>query len=400
VSDARTPVFRRRAALGLLLTAALAALALAFTSVALTTWNARLATAQEVELPSVPLDSVGEDFLEPAAPADPAAPAAPGAPAAPARPSGPVTIEGPGGIYKVHGGKNDVVQMGEDIVIDRGEHVLGHVFAMGGSVTVRGIVDEDVLAMGGDVILEEGAQVRGDAVSIGGQVQKAPGASVLGSSVSVGNFPRGMAGIGVLNFVGHGVDVAQKVIGILFSMIIAWVVVSLTRERTRRVVARIEHQPLAMIGWGALGVFAIAPAAVAVALAAVLLVVTIIGIPVAVLLLLGYSLAVVMLLFWGSIVGATAVGGWLVRRLSPRLGVPELMRNTLVGVVAISAFGLVGSLFSAVGTVVPPAALLGWLLTALGWAICAGSVFAGVGAILRTRAGQPSPLPGDPIAPA
>lgn len=385
------PVFRRRAALGLLATAGLAALALVFASVGLSAWNARLATAQETELPSVPLDSVGEDFIHPAAPASPGAPA---------HPAGPRTIEGPGGIYKVHAGKNDVVQMGEDIVIDRGEHVLGHVFAMGGSVTVRGIVDEDVLAMGGDVILEEGAQVRGDAVSIGGQVRKAPGASVLGSSVSVGNFPRGMASIGVLNFVGHGVDVAQKVIGILFSMVLAWVVVSLTRERTQRIAARIEQQPLAMMGWGALGVFAIAPAAVGVALAAVLLVVTIIGIPVAVLLLLGYSLAVVMLLFWGSIVGATALGGWLVRRLSPRLGVPDLVRNTLVGVVAISGFGLVGSLFSAVGTVVPPAGLLGGLLGVSGWAVCAGAVFAGVGAILRSRAGQPSPLPGDPIAPA
>jgi hypothetical protein len=394
VSDARIPAFRRRAALGLLAGAGLLALALVFTAVGLGSWNARLATAQETELPSVPLDSVGEDFI------DPDAPAVPDAPGTPVRPTGPRTIEGPGGLYKVHAGKNDVVQMGEDIVIGRGEHVLGHVFAMGGSVTVRGIVDDDVVAMGGDVILDEGAQVRGDAVSIGGQVRKAPGASILGSSVSVGNLPRGMASIGVLNFVGHGVDVAQKVIGILFSMLIAWVVVSLTRERSQRIAARIEQQPLAMMGWGALGIFAIAPGAVAAALAAVLLVVTIIGIPVAVLVLLGYSLAVVILLFWGSIVGATALGGWLVRRLSPRLGVPDLVRNTLVGVVAISAFGLVGSLFSAVGTIVPPAGLLGGLLHVTGWVTCAAAACAGVGAILRTRAGQPSPLPGDPIAPA
>ena len=377
-----------RPAVSALALALAAALALALASVTLSALSARRAVAQETELPSVPVDSVGEDFLTP------------GVPDAPDTPEGPRTIEGPGGIYKVHAGKNDVVQMGEDIVVERGEHVLGHVFAMGGSVTVRGIVDDDVVAMGGDVILEDGAQVRGDAVSLGGVVKKAASASILGSSVSIGNLPRGAASLGVLNFVGKGVDVIQKVIGILFWMVLAWVTVALTRARMQRVTGRIEQQPLESIGWGALGVFAIAPAAVAVALAAVLLCVTIIGIPVAVLGVLGYSLAVVVLLFWGSIVGASALGGWLVRRLSPRLGVPDLTRNTLVGVVAVSAFGLVGSLFQGVGLWVPPAGLLGGLLKVLGVIACLGTIFAGVGAILRTRAGQPSPLPGDPISPA
>ena len=134
----------------------------------------------------------------------------------------------------------------------------------------------------------------------------------------------------------------SKVIGTLFWMLLAWGVVALTRARSQRVTGRIDQQPLESIGWGALGVFAIAPAAVAVALAAVLLCVTIIGIPVAVLGILGSSLAVVLLLFWGGIVGAAALGGWFVRRLSPRLGEPNLTRNTLVGIVAISGFSLVG----------------------------------------------------------
>ena len=385
------PAFRLGPALGLLALAFALAIGLGLSSIALSTMGARLASAQETELPAVPVDSVGEDFLTPGVP---------DAPDGPGTIHGPKTIEGPGGIYKVHAGKNDVVQMGEDIVVERGEHVLGHVFAMGGSVTVRGIVDDDVLAMGGDVILEDGAQVRGDAVSIGGQVRKAPSASILGSSVSVGNIPRGAATLGLLNFVGHGVDIAQRIIGILFFMLLAWVAVSLSRARTQRTVVRVEQQPLASIGWGALGVFAIAPAAVAVALAAVLLCVTIIGIPVAVLALLGYSLAVVVLLLWGAIVGSAALGGWLVRRLSPRLGVPSLTRNTLVGVAAVSGFGLVGSLFQGVGLWVPPAGLLGGLLKVIGAIACFGALFAGVGAILRTRAGQPSPLPGDPISPA
>lgn len=385
------PVFRVRSAVGLLLVALAAAVVLALTSVALSALSARLASAQETELPEVPVDSVGEDFLTPGVP---------DAPGAPDTPDGGRTIEGPGGIYRVHAGKNDIVQVSEDIVIERGEHVLGHVFAMGGTVTVRGIVDDDVVAMGGDVILEDGAQVRGDAVSLGGQVRKAPSASILGSSVSVGNMPKGAVGLGLLNFIGHGVDIATKIITILFWMLLAWVVIMLTRARSQRVTGRIDAAPLESIGWGALGVFAIAPGAVAVALAAALLCVTIIGIPVAVLGILGYIVAVVVLLFWGVIVGAASLGGWLVRRLSPRLGAPELVRNTLVGIAALSAFGIIGGLFQGVGLMIPPAGLLGGLLRILGGIALLAAACAGVGAILRTRAGQPSPLPGDPISPA
>ncbi len=356
--------------------------------------------AQETELPGVPVDSVRSDFLSPAPPPTPAAPGVPGAPGVPDNMTirggdGPRTIEGPGGVYKVHAGENDVVQIGEDIVIERGEHVLGHVFAMGGSVTVRGIVDDDVVAAGGDVILEEGAQVRGDAVSIGGNVEKAPGATILGSSVSFGNLPAGLLGLQGLNFIGHGFDAVGRVFKILFWLLIAWVTVTLTRERARRITARIDGETLASLGYGLLGIMAIAPATIVVALAAVLLAVTIIGIPVAVLLLLGYSLAIVVLLFWGAILGASALGGWVVGRLSPRLGAPELVRNTMVGVVAVTGIGLVSSLFQGVGLVVPPAGLLGGLLDVVGVLVSCGVLCAGVGGILRTRGGQPAPIPVD-----
>lgn len=392
MSRDRLPVFRPRTALAVLGVALAGALALAACAIALEGLGARLAGAQETELPTVPADSVSSDFLSPV-PAAPGAPGVPPAPAPPGRGGGERTIEGAGGLYKIHAGKNDVVQMGEDIVVDRGEHVLGDVFAMGGSVTVRGIVDQDVVAMGGDVVLEDGAQVRGDAVSIGGQVKKASTASILGSSVSVGGLPRGMAGLQALNFVGHGVAAATKVFTILFLLVLGWLVASLTRSRSERAAGRIEQAPLAMLGWGVLGIIGIIPGLVAVALAAALLVVTIIGIPVAVLLLLGYCFAVGVLLLWGSILGATAVGRWLVVRLSPRLGSPELVRNTLVGIVGVCGLGLIGELFGAVGMVVPPAGILAGLLKFSGWLLFSGATCAGVGAILVSRAGQPSPLP-------
>src|SRR5882672_5132056 len=147
----------------------------------LLTRSGRPAWAQETDLPGSVADSTVNGT-----------PGAPGAPAVPEPPAG-------SGLDRtdmqeirrhIHAGDNDVVKVGQDIVIDTNDHVLGHVFAVGGNVIVRGQVDDDVVAMGGSVTLEDGAQVHGDVVSLGGQIHKAPSATVLGTTATVGGFPR------------------------------------------------------------------------------------------------------------------------------------------------------------------------------------------------------------------
>ena len=78
----------------------------------------------------------------------------------------------------------------------------------------------------------------------------------------------------------------------------------------------------------------------------------------------------------------------------------RVLRNALVGLVTVSLPGLVGHLFQAFGPIVSPAMLLGGALAGFGKLLCIGVVTAGVGGILRARAGQPAPLPGPfPSAP-
>ena len=357
----------------------LALAAAAVVAVLAMAWLVRGSTAQETELPSVSADSVSQDFMK-----------------------GPDSETVVGGEErdivlpnKVHiqAGKDDVVQVGEDVVIERGQHVLGHVLALGGTVTVRGIVDDDVVAMGGDVNIEDGAQVRGDAVSVGGRVTRGNAATILGSTVSVGSIPKELFSFQALNLVGHGVKFLSSLFSLIFSALLSWLVISLFRQRTARVVAGIERAPGASIGWGLLALIAVAPATIAVALVAVLLVVTIIGIPVAVVVLLGYIVGLVALFIWGAVVGNAALGGWVVRRLSPRLGEPTLLRNAIVGLVAVSLPGMLGHLFGVFG-VFTPFSMLGGMLEGLGKLLCICVVITGVGGILRARAGQPAPLPG------
>jgi hypothetical protein len=371
----------RRLALFALLFSALLALALA--------GPGSRAVAQETDLPGVSADSIDEDFLKGSVPPEIEAPAVPGVPAPPRPPDDPRTEAFR---RRIHAGDNDVVQVGQDVVVERGEHVLGHVFAMGGNITIKGVVDDDVVAMGGDVTLEDGAMVRGDIVSLGGTVHKAKTATVLGSNVTVGGLPRGFFDFRTLDWFGNGMRFLQALMNLALWLILGWVVVMATPDRSRRILATIESQPALSVLWGFLGILALLPLTVAVALAAVLLVVTIIGIPVAVLLLLGYVLAIACVMVWGGVLGASALGEWLVRRLYPRLGEPALVRNTLVGVVALSLLGLVGPLFRAMGIALPPAALLGTLLLVLGKAIQSAAMLAGIGGVLRARAGQVEPL--------
>ncbi len=375
----------------------LIALGVALSVLFFDTRGARLVSAQETELPSVPMDSVEGEFIPPM-PAVPGVPAVPGAPGAPPAPPAP----GAAGMsreelehrYHIRAGANDVVQVGEDIVIEPGQHVLGHVFAMGGNISVAGIVDDDVVALGGDVTVEPGATIRGDAVSVGGTVRKDPGATVLGSSVSVGAFPRGWGSWQAINMVGQGMQFVSAIMKVLFWLFLAWIVILLSGSRSARALARVEERPLAAIGWGFLATLAVVPAIIAVAFVAVLLVVTIIGIPIAVLVLLGFFVGLALLCLWGGILGATAVGAWLVRRLAPRLGAPTLMRNALIGVLALGAIAVLGHLFKLLGTAVPPAHLVGEVLGVLGFLVLTGAIWAGMGGILMSRAGQPAPLPG------
>jgi hypothetical protein len=389
----RRPSFRRVARIGIAFV-----LALPLVGVGLLAGPGLIASAQETDLPGVPADSVSSDFLRGSGavqpPALPVAPAAPGTPASPVAPAEPVAPDAPSEMIvrrKIHGGDNDVVQVGKDVVVERGEHVLGNVVAMGGDVTVRGMVEEDVVALGGDVEVEDGAVVRGDAVSIGGVVNKAPAATVAGSTVTVGNLPRGLFAWQGLNLVGQGVKFMTRLITLCLWMLIAWIMIMVLTARSARVVKGIEEHPGPALGWGLLGLICIVPATITVALVAALLCVTIIGIPVAVFLLLGYIVGLVLLMLWGGVVGSAAAGGWLVRRLSPRLGEPSLVRNTLVGVVAVSLPGLIAPVFAAMLLAVPPAALLGGALGGLGKLLELGVLLAGMGGILRARAGQIDP---------
>lgn len=86
------------------------------------------------------------------------------------------------------------VSTGGPVTVEKGSHVDTAV-AYGGPVIVEedAVVAGDAVAFGGDVILKKGAVVEGDAVSFGGSVVKGEGSVVHGESVSMGGSGIGTA---------------------------------------------------------------------------------------------------------------------------------------------------------------------------------------------------------------
>jgi hypothetical protein len=123
--------------------------------------------------------------LASAPPAPPAPPPSP--PPAPASPPEPVPPPVPTSAHS----ERERVSFGGDVVVRPGE-VVETVVTMGGSATIEGEVLRDVVTMGGGVHVRRGGIVRGDIVAMGGQVQVDEGA-IAAERLELGTAPHGLA---------------------------------------------------------------------------------------------------------------------------------------------------------------------------------------------------------------
>lgn len=101
------------------------------------------------------------------------------APAPPTQVDGPAALPPAADTRPAH----DRFSMGEDVTIDVGQRVKDLV-TMGGDAVIRGEVLGDVTTMGGDVTIE--GLVRGDLVTMGGDVEILPGGAIMGEVHAMG----------------------------------------------------------------------------------------------------------------------------------------------------------------------------------------------------------------------
>jgi hypothetical protein len=344
------------------------------------------AGAQEVmEFKPVPAESVS-DVVRPRGrrATTPDHPAAPSVPAPPAPPASGADIRIPGGDDDADVSRSgDVVRFGSDIHVRSGQTIAGDVVAMGGDVTVDGHVEGDVVAMGGDVILNATAEVDGQVVTLGGQLREQPGSHVGGQRVSAGGLPRGWFGwpfLGFLGLVGSGLKAAWAIAKMVVLLLVAWGFTQLAPKRTLASFEAFKSEPLMCFGLGLLAWALIIPSIVALALVVAILCITIIGIPLALAVLLGYVLTLVLLVVWGYVVGAAVLG----ERLAHQLGksVPSLTLMAVWGIVGLTVVRVIGTLFGGL----PMGGFAGGLLVLMTTVVSGVLITIGAGSLLRTQA--------------
>jgi hypothetical protein len=274
------------------------------------------------------------------------------------------------------GSRRDRENVGGDVVIEAGQ-TARDVTAVRGSVTLRpGAEGREVVAVLGDVTLEAGSSAR-QVVAIAGDVHVGPGASVERDAVAIGGRvlvdPAGdvggqkvTIGIGALSeavrsmsWRGHEAtpsggfwSVAKFIAKFGVLLLLGFLLMTLFPRRIDAVAASLVANPGKSVLAGLLGLLA-QP------LLSLLLVVTVVGIPLVLVQVLGLGVAYLM--------GVTAVAVLVGRAL------PEALHRAT------------GILQLAIGLAL---VLLALAIPVVGWLLWAAMVMATFGAVLRTRFGQ------------
>lgn len=210
----------------------------------------------------------------------------------------------------------DVSDFFNDIVIGIDERVEGKVIG-GRDVIVNGLVTGDVVCLRTVTVTRYG-EVRGDVIAR--KIRKESGGRILGTRKEV-PFPK-LPGIDIVPRTG----IMSGLISIsitLMAIFLTLIVLALFSEPTRRIVAKIRRNTVASFFWGLLFWFSLAPLFV-------LLLITIIGIPIAILV---YPLVVAATIVLAYVAAAYFIG----ERLTEFLRWPAKSKylKAIIGVVVL-----------------------------------------------------------------
>ena len=222
-----------------------------------------------------------------------------------------------------------------NINIEEEEEIDGQAVAVIGSVRVNGEVRQEVVAVLGSVELGPKAVVHGDVVSIGGRVRRAPGSQIGGAitEISLGDAAAHVNAPWVGSMSVAGFDELPRLFLSTFRLLLLIIVAGIAFVVARGTVEgsaqrAVDNTPKALL----VGLAAELLFAPVLALTAVLLALSIIGIPL--LLLLPFAVLVLILLALAGFTGTAAALGQAVRRRVGIAGEPGFL-DVVAGVLVI-----------------------------------------------------------------
>jgi hypothetical protein len=276
----------------------------------------------------------------------------------------------------------DRVRVFGDLTVDRDEEIDGDVVAVFGSVKVDGAVRQQVVSVFGSIELGPESVVEGDVVAVGGRVKRAATARTRSgvSEVSLGEIslgdpdfrmhvPHWFRGFGgPIYWFGGGFGAVPRLIGSIVRLglilLVAGMALLIARPAVEGAAQRMAENPIKATLVGLTAQLLIIPVLL---LTALLLVMTVIGIPL-IALLPFVVLFMVLLAIVGFTGTAAAVGGWMARRLGMS---PTPFVEVTIGVLVLLSPLLVGRALAVAGWTLTPFAVMlvaiGFIVELLAW---------------------------------
>jgi hypothetical protein len=288
----------------------------------------------------------------------------------------------------------DVVRFGEDIHIGEHELVQGDVVAIGGDIVIKGKVRGNVVNVFGDTELYGSAVINGDVVTVMGELNEYDNPRIRGETVNVaGGAPN--IHLPFLNYdTGNLWGVVTRVIKFVIFTLLLLMIIYFLPDRMRISSDHVFGSFFKSLG---VGVLVLLVGSVVVLILGVVLSITIIGIPVALLLVLSYG----ALLLLGYFVSALALGRILCKKFGPDGASPFLCG--FMGLFLITLPGFIAAMMWVVPFLVPIQLLLKTIAVFVSFL----AVTLGSGALIISKAGSLSlerpevpELPDAPAAPA
>ncbi len=235
----------------------------------------------------------------------------------------------------------ELVRVGQNVHVNADEIVRGDVVLVGGNLRVDGEILGGAVVLGGDIDVGPTAHIHGGAVAVAGRANSAPGSEVRGGVVSLSVFST--------PFLQRFASPRARQVGELLSdciklallILLAVPVCALLASRLDDARATFDATPFTCIGLGLLtlpgGVFTTIVVAFLFAL-------TLVGVPVALLLLIAALLTVVVAMQVGAALVGVRAARWL-RQARPATGSRRAVWSSVVlGLVCLRIPELCGDL--------------------------------------------------------
>ncbi len=294
---------------------------------------------------------------------------------------------------KLRSGEKGKSIAGEDYTVEEGEVIDGDIELTGGDLTVHGVVNGDTAVVGGDlyiygtvngdavnvggdIYLKEGATLNGDAVTIGGDTIISEGSTFTGKEVSIGDD----INIDLPGPIFKGFEFADNpmfdrildaVKEVFFFLFLLFVGLLITVFMTRQTGNISEHMMQEFPRSSLLGLALLVASPIVI----VVLCVTLIGIPVAIL----YWLALMLLGILAFVIFSKIIGGKLVGAAAPA------MLQVFIGLILLRSLNIVGKLIAIIP--VELVTQIGEVISKVGGFVFLTAAVLGAGAILYSRFG-------------